>query len=366
MHVPVSALRRSPAGRAAALPPFPTGWYALAFSKELAPGELALKTLAGREICLFRTERGALVAMDPVCPHLGAHMGHGGKVVGETLRCPFHAFRFGPDGACVATGYDSKPPRTSATTYPVCEVQGGAFVHFDPAGRAPTFTLPREDMSDFGELYTRHYRLRGHPQDTTENSVDLGHLAVVHGYSGARMEGELATEGPHLSARYAMHHPFGLARGSRGIDAQFVVNVWGLGYSYVQVTIPALGIETRNFVWATPVAAQELELRVAMAVKRLDRSASLHPALRLLARPAPLRWGLERVLGRQSFAAYTNDVEQDFAIWEHKVFVPRPALAAGDGPILRYRRWAEQFYEEPPASSASAAGPDGLPSSDHV
>ena len=33
-------------------------------------------------------------------------------------------------------------------------------------------------------------------------------------------------------------------------------------------------------------------------------------------------------------------------MWEHKAYNPRPALAHGDGPIMQYRRWCEQFYAE--------------------
>ena len=39
--------------------------------------------------------------------------------------------------------------------------------------------------------------------------------------------------------------------------------------------------------------------------------------------------------------------QQDFRIWGNKRYLEQPALAAGDGPIGIYRRWARQFYEEP-------------------
>src|SRR5689334_23634300 len=40
-------------------------------------------------------------ALPIYCPHLGAHLGIGGTVVGDSIKCPFHAWRFGGDGACV-------------------------------------------------------------------------------------------------------------------------------------------------------------------------------------------------------------------------------------------------------------------------
>ena len=36
--------------------------------------------------------------------------------------------------------------------------------------------------------------------------------------------------------------------------------------------------------------------------------------------------------------------EQDFQIWEHKRYEPKPVLCDGDGPIAEHRQWARQFY----------------------
>ena len=44
------------------------------------------------------------------------------------------------------------------------------------------------------------------------------------------------------------------------------------------------------------------------------------------------------------FEEYIGDVRQDWEIWERKVYVHPPALAAGDGPIGQYRQWCKQFY----------------------
>jgi hypothetical protein len=52
---------------------------------------------------------------------------------------------------------------------------------------------------------------------------------------------------------------------------------------------------------------------------------------------------------RASFhKAYADDmalaVEQDFPIWENKVYHTAPRLCDGDGPVPDFRRWAAQFY----------------------
>ena len=42
-----------------------------------------------------------------------------------------------------------------------------------------------------------------------------------------------------------------------------------------------------------------------------------------------------------------KQIQEDTPIWEHKIFLPVPALADTDGPILKFRKWYSQFYAEP-------------------
>ena len=47
-----------------------------------------------------------------------------------------------------------------------------------------------------------------------------------------------------------------------------------------------------------------------------------------------------------------KQIVEDTPIWEHKAFLPVPALADTDGPILKFRKWYSQFYAEPMKSDA--------------
>ncbi|MEN3271267.1 MAG: hypothetical protein V7636_28, partial [Actinomycetota bacterium] len=62
--------------------PYPTGWYLLAESKDVQPGDVLPIEYFGKELVLFRTEAGEAVVLDAHCPHLGAHLGYGGTVEG--------------------------------------------------------------------------------------------------------------------------------------------------------------------------------------------------------------------------------------------------------------------------------------------
>jgi hypothetical protein len=46
-------------------------------------------------------------------------------------------------------------------------------------------------------------------------------------------------------------------------------------------------------------------------------------------------------------AEINKQIVEDTPIWENKAFLPVPALADADGPILKFRKWYSQFYAEP-------------------
>jgi phenylpropionate dioxygenase-like ring-hydroxylating dioxygenase large terminal subunit len=329
------------------LPPFPNGWYALAFSRELRAGQVMNVRFMGQELVLFRTAAGVACAMDAYCPHLGAHLGHGGRIEGETIRCPFHGFCYDVEGRCVSTPYGKRiPPRARAPVLPVREVHGLILAFHDAEGRPPAWEVPALDMTGWSPLLTKASTFRGHPQETTENSVDVGHFSVVHGYTDVETLKEARVEGAYLNARYAM------VRGKRflgrTVRAEFEIHVHGLGYSFVEATVPAFGIALRQLVLATPIDGQQITLRLALSMRDDLRPARIHPLLGVLPRAL-----VNPIVARQAFLGFTRDAEQDFVIWQHKRHVAPPVLAEGDGPVGRYRQWARQFYPETPAAASA-------------
>ena len=69
--------------------PVPNGWFVVAESRDLEPGDVQSLYAFGRDLVLYRTEGGEAHLIDAYCPHLGAHIGAGRKVDGEGIRCPF-------------------------------------------------------------------------------------------------------------------------------------------------------------------------------------------------------------------------------------------------------------------------------------
>jgi nitrite reductase/ring-hydroxylating ferredoxin subunit len=319
------------------LPEFPAGWYAVALSRDLRRGDVRRKRF-GRQACvLYRTDEGRPVLAGAYCPHLGAHLGYGGKVHGETLQCPFHGFRFDVDGACSYVPYGTAPPAARLETLPLVE-RNGLLLAFqgDPAA---AWEIPAVDQAEYGPLRARRWVLRGHPQEVTENSVDLGHFTVVHGYEGVEVIQPAEVEGAVLRSKYAMTR----ANAVLGRPVRFVIDVAvrGLGYSTVDVDIVDVGAKARLFVLPRALGSRRIELRIAMQLHRHVEPAALSPALRRMPRAL-----YRRIISEAVFRGFAADVQQDFRIWNHKRFVRPPALAEGDGPIGLYRRWARQFYPD--------------------
>lgn len=317
--------------------PIPSGWYCVSSSHTLPRHAVQSLRFAGKDRVLFRTASGQPVLMDAYCPHLGAHMGHGGRVEGETLRCPFHGFRFDAEGGCVATEYGSRSPRTRVETLPLEENGDLLFAWHGSRGEGPSWQLPSLDAPSFTPIKLEDIPLRTHPQEIAENSVDVGHLRVVHGYEAVEEREPLRVEGPNLEARYRFRRRFEPTGLAPGVTVSIDIHQWGLGCAVVDTHVAPFGLRLRNYVLAMPVDNANTLLRIGLRTAIPDTPYPLRP----LARAA------SRLLNAASFPTYTHDVLQDAPIWNHKVFESRPALARGDGPIAAYRRWTEQFYPDP-------------------
>ena len=97
----------------------------------------------GVEMVMFRTEDGEVSVLDAFCPHMGAHLGHGGKVENGGIVCPFHAWKFDGAGKCTEVPYAKHLPRkANITAWPVIERNGIIMVWHDIDGKEPEWDIP--------------------------------------------------------------------------------------------------------------------------------------------------------------------------------------------------------------------------------
>ena len=164
---------------------YPRGWFMIARADELGARPLALRYF-GQDFVLYRGESGRPYLVEAYCPHAGAHLAvnstsyivrDGEQVSGESIRCPFHGWRFGPDGVCdeIPYGPCTIPKAARLKTWPVEERAGIVWMWHDPEGGEPDVALPpfaewdmggqgwvRWQLDDFGQLAV-------HPVEIVDN-----------------------------------------------------------------------------------------------------------------------------------------------------------------------------------------------------
>jgi len=126
--------------------PIPFGWFAVGRSEDLKVGDIVPFQLGDEEFVIWRGEDGVVRGLDAICPHLGAHLGHESKVVGNSIRCPFHHWQFGGDGGVVSIPYQDKVPLTlrkpcRERSLPIHEDLGIVFAWWHPHQADPLFAL---------------------------------------------------------------------------------------------------------------------------------------------------------------------------------------------------------------------------------
>lgn len=157
------------------------GWYIVCKSNDLKKGKTISKKLCGHQLALFRTASGKACAIDAFCSHMGMDMAKG-KVVGETLRCHFHHWKFDGDGKCVEIPCLKHIPqhRMNMNAYPVEEKYGFIWVYSDLTAPDPVFEI--EEFKGKEILFTslKPFRRVAHPHITMMNSIDEQHMRTVH------------------------------------------------------------------------------------------------------------------------------------------------------------------------------------------
>ena len=349
---------------APALHPFPEGWYFVASRAALARRKLIGKTWLGRRIVAWCDGDGRLCVAGAACPHLGSDLGPetGGRVRDGRLVCPFHGYEYDATGQCVATPYAPPPRSARLDLLATREFEGLVFAWHGIGGRAPRWELPAPggEADDWSAPEFWSVRFRGHPQETSENSVDLAHLRYVHGYDAVSGAGPVEVDGARLTSAFDFRRTQTLAGiGIFAWDVSAVTHLHGLGYSLVEVREHSIGMDTRLWVLATPLDGEFVEVTLVSRIRLLRKPKRSIVGMRFL--PPGLR---TRLMNRIVIAAQARDVMQDVAIWSRKRYRPRPRLCRSDGEIGTYRRWCAQFYPgggaEPVAGRTVAPPQPGL------
>jgi nitrite reductase/ring-hydroxylating ferredoxin subunit len=313
--------------------PIPYGWYFVGYCDELAPGDVRPLHYFGRDLVLFRDADGAAGMLDAHCPHLGAHLGYGGHVEGMMLRCPFHGWGYDVNGWCRNVPYAKvQPPICKREplihAYPVREANGVIWAWYHPHNVEPLFDVMHFEEFEGPEWapQTRYeWRCAINVQEEAENAVDTAHFQFIHGSPAVpegfgHYEGHIRRTGTDGVGRFV--HPDGT---EQVYETQVRTTANGAGQKLTMLK----GLTTVYLmVLVTPIEVDDSEIRFAFTHPKTE-PGSLEERI--------FREACDRISGATGVIA-------DLPVWEHKIHRAKPILCDGDGPILRYRQWFEQFY----------------------
>ena len=321
--------------------PIPHGWFGLCWSKDLEAGVVKTINFCDQEIVLFRTEEGKAVATSPFCPHLGAHLGKGGKVKGSSIQCPFHGWCWDAEGKCTEVPYSDQIPKAALKpaleTFHLEEINGMLMCWHDKKNRPPYFEVPHieefnQPDKNWGELFTFEYKIGTCLQEIAENDVDQAHFPTVH-LSPSLPETDTEQKGIYRkTVAETLMDPSNnesVSEENRKLyKDQFVTTFtresWGLGTVLLRMNnLPPSGGEFVMLNVSTPVDRENSILRWQMRVTK----------------------NIEDEVGKAIIDGIANGLYDDIPIWENKTYRERPVLCDGDGPINKFRIWVSQFYK---------------------
>jgi len=311
--------------------PIPFGWFQVCVPDEVPVKATKALFYFDRHLVAWRDEDEQLHVQDAFCPHLGAHLGHGGTVEGCEIQCPFHGWRFDADGANVDIPYSTRVnKRARLRTYPTLEVNGKSLVWYHPdPDVAPLWdvpALPELESGDFwGPIRTEHVVL-AHAQELGENAVDSAHFRYVHNTAEVPEITSYVTEGPVAEMKSVQRFPT-----PRGVvDGKIESLGYGPGVSIVR-----FGgiIDTLLMTSTTPIDGGSCHTRFDFYTRSLGDAKS------------------DSGVAKAFVAEVDRQFLEDMPVWEHKAHLARPALADTDGPFMAFRKWYAQFYAEDPTAA---------------
>jgi phenylpropionate dioxygenase-like ring-hydroxylating dioxygenase large terminal subunit len=173
-------------------------WHPLCRSSEVAtsPGRF---DLMGERYVAYRLGDGTVRVFLDRCPHRFAPLSLG-SCEGDTLRCGYHGWAFGPDGGCreiPALGPDAVVPARAHLSAPsgVVESHGMVFV----APETPLTPRPRVEaayVSSFQKGDLPVFETRASAGLLADNFLDMAHFPFVH---AATFGADQAREVPRFS-----------------------------------------------------------------------------------------------------------------------------------------------------------------------
>ncbi len=314
---------------------FPRGWFIVAESSELEQGPMAVRFF-GKDFALYRGESGQPIMLDAYCAHMGTHLTasksamivqNGEQIEGDSIRCPYHGWRYGPDGELDDIPYHDGPlPKSAAIqSYDVRDVMGCVMMWHDPDGGPAEYDPPF--LKEWDDPSWVHWELDHlgeielHGQEILDNMADAQHLGPTHGAPCEYFENEIDA---HLCIQRqgGFHQKY---------DAMLTTTTWYTGPGVLLSKQEFGDVLTFELIANTPVDDGVSKVWHAA----LAQAQNVPHSEEDIATAKGIQAG-----ALEAFAA-------DFDVWRHKRSAIKIMQLKNDGPFKMVRKWYGHFYDSP-------------------
>ncbi|MGE0706990.1 MAG: Rieske 2Fe-2S domain-containing protein [Planctomycetota bacterium] len=158
-------------------------WYVACQSETLGARPLG-RLIMDEALVLYRDRSGRARCFRDRCLHRNAELSEG-FVHDDCLVCPYHGWRYDPDGACVAipsARAEAPLPKKRLTAFPTREQDGLVWVFMgDPAraGEVEPFRMPHHADAGWRSYYMETL-FENDVTNCVENFMDVPHTITVH------------------------------------------------------------------------------------------------------------------------------------------------------------------------------------------
>ena len=154
-----------------------SGWHAIAYADEVRQKPHAV-TLMGHPLVIFRGAKGFAVLEDR-CPHRNVPLSQG-KVVNQSIACPYHGWQFNSDGICTKVPGATICPSATAKSFPA--VEHGGIIWTCLAEKPASFPILPPEICDPNQdcFWWKLPAFEGRILDAIENLLDPLHSYFLH------------------------------------------------------------------------------------------------------------------------------------------------------------------------------------------
>lgn len=340
---------------------YPNGWLPVMESFKVKPGTIRRAIILGRDVIVTRSVNGEVSVLDAYCPHMGVHIGVGGRALQldnqSCVQCPFHGWTFRAfDGQCIRIPYlknNSKcgiPKQAKLGTWECAEVNNFIYIWHHIDGQPPNwFLTPSPELSspDWVLAGRSCHKTNLEVRDMLENGADMNHFEEIHNdlfFFGGEF---LKVQAFNHFQEYFRHHwspdwqPIMSENGKMTHMAEmnllswisvFKTRVFDIEIRATQIGPACVSLHYDSSWYGKGILkmnAIPLGGRRTLYVQHIYTQKSL------------FNW----LMARWVLYGEIMQLERDLFMWNHKKNIKNPIFVPEDKILKRFRMWYSQFYK---------------------